>query len=109
MAVPEFVDEIYFEDGITAMAASHDGALVAVGTQGLLGVYRIEQRPGKGRLVHVASYVLPDDTDVRSIFFSGNGSRLSITTTDGAQRELTLSVRVEGLLQDAQDVLGMAA
>ena len=109
MAIPEFVDEIYFEEGISAVAASRDGAMIAVGTKGLLGLYRMEQRRGKGRLVHVASYVVPDDADVNSIFFSGNGSRLSVTTEDGFRRELALGVRVEGLLQEVQDNVPIAA
>ena len=100
-AIPEFVGEIYFEDGVSAVAASHDGSTIAVGSKGLLGVYRLERSSGD-RLVHVGSYVVPDGADVANICFSGSGSRLSIMTSDGRQRELTLSVRVEGMLQEAQ-------
>jgi len=100
MVVPILIDEIRFDEGIHAVAASLDGDMIAVGTKGLLGVYELRREAGKVGLVHIASYVVPGDGEyaVTSVFFSADGGRIHIRSEDGFERELAFNDRKRGML-----------
>jgi hypothetical protein len=100
MRVPVLVEEIKFEEGVSAMAASFAGDKIAVATKGILGVYELKRGDGKTRLSHLASFVIPGDKEysVTSVCFNQEGDRLHIRAEDGFDRELSLTEKRDGMM-----------
>ena len=96
MRFPLKIETLHVDDGISAFAASRDGQLIAIGTSGMLGVYRVSER---GYMQHAGTFTLPHDrTRVTHIAFSRNSRTLIVRSEDGQLRELSLEKKSSGLL-----------
>jgi len=98
MGVPFLVDELSFDDDISLVEVSSDGSFIAVAVAGLLGVYRVYSKAGVRKLVHLTSYILPDDIRVTSAYFSSKLDKLTIITDDACRKELSLVCIEDGLM-----------
>ena len=101
MRIPQLVDEIHFEDGIYALAASVDGSMIAVGSVGMLGLYNVSEESETTQFSHSASFVLDETADcaVIDLAFSDDGSLLYVKGEDGMRRTLAVAERSGGMLK----------
>lgn len=100
MSLPQLVEEIFFEDGVSNITVSNNGEFIAISTIGLLGVYKIESTAEVRRLVHVASSILEDKISVKTAFFSEDNEFLTVFTSDGLKREYSVLERSNGLMRE---------
>lgn len=105
MKTPKFLDELTVDTGVTSMASSRDGTTIAIGTVGMLGVYRIKEKGKQAGFHHVASYVVPKNSDdnefaVTHLSFSSDGEVLHLKSEDGVERALSLKSKQRGMLQE---------
>ena len=100
MYKPQLIDEINFEDEVSSVSMSSDGNLIALAIPGLLGVYAVDREATLPRFVHLTSYVLSEETVVKTSYFSKNNDSLIVITSDGMRRELSVFARYDGFMKE---------
>ncbi|MGI6524037.1 MAG: hypothetical protein ACOX2O_01905 [Bdellovibrionota bacterium] len=100
MSAPQLIEEMFFDDEISTFTISHDGSLIAIAILGLVGVYQLEKNNGSKRLIHLTSYVLPENLLAKTAFFSSDGEVLTIITNDKVRRDLAVFDRENGLMKE---------
>lgn len=115
MAVPVLVDEIHVEGGITAFAVNSQGGFVAIASDGMVGLYEVQENPEKTCFCHRGSFVATTDETlvVNKLTFDPEKPVLFVQVSDGSYHKISLESPVNGSLQPLQchceelDALGL--
>lgn len=101
MAVPVLVDEIHVEGGITAFAVNSQGGLVAIASDGMVGLYEVKETPEKTCFCHRGSFVATTDETllVHKLTFDPKLPVLYVQVNDGSYHKVSLEHQQNGTLQ----------
>lgn len=99
MAVPVLVDEIHVEGGISAFAVSGNGAVVAIASEGMVGIYEVEESEKKSWFRHRGSFLATtsEEISVCKLTFDPRKPVLYVKLSSGQFMKLCLEHQPDGL------------